>query len=345
MIKIKNIYYMLAYAFEALNTEGYKYLESEEFENAADLFAAILAKGISAQVKRGLAREYLEITEPLSKVNGKIEVTASILQKATLGRQLICSHDEFTQNAYLNKVLKSTSMLLIKSSDVSKEYKEQLKKAMLYFKDVDTVDPRMIKWSTIKYSRNNASYEMLVNLCYLVVSGMLMTESDGTLRLNRFVDDQNMHRLYEKFVLGYFKKHYSYLHPEPKQVKWAVEGSDDFLPVMQTDVTLRYGNKTMIIDTKYYSRSMQLNSKYNKLSIHSSNLYQIFSYVQNERFVNGGDVCGILLYAKTDEDITPDFDYVICGSPISVKTLDLSGDFSTIKEQLDTIAQIVLAKQ
>jgi len=107
-----------------------------------------------------------------------------------------------------------------------------------------------------------------------------MTESDGTLRLNRFVDDQNMHRLYEKFVLGYFKKHYSYLHPEPKQVKWAVEGSDDFLPVMQTDVTLRYGNKTMIIDTKYYSRSMQLNSKYNKLSIHSSNLYQIFSYVQ-----------------------------------------------------------------
>jgi|GEM_PF-5317251 len=32
------------------------------------------------------------------------------------------------------------------------------------------------------------------------------------------------------------------------------------------------------------------------------------------------------------------------GSPISVKTLDLSGDFSTIKEQLDTIAKKVLGE-
>ena len=52
-IFIKNIYYMLAYAFQVLNETGYEDIESEEFTDATDLLAAILAKGMAVQVKRG----------------------------------------------------------------------------------------------------------------------------------------------------------------------------------------------------------------------------------------------------------------------------------------------------
>ena len=48
-IFIKNVYYMLAYAFRALKMDEYDELACEDFEHMHDLFAAILAKGIARQ--------------------------------------------------------------------------------------------------------------------------------------------------------------------------------------------------------------------------------------------------------------------------------------------------------
>ena len=53
MIPVKNIYYMLAYAFSALRSKGYASIAAEEFDRTEDLLAAILTKGINQQVKRG----------------------------------------------------------------------------------------------------------------------------------------------------------------------------------------------------------------------------------------------------------------------------------------------------
>ena len=66
MIPIKNIYYMLSYAFQVLNEQGYKQLLTEKFDNVAELCCAILSKGISSQIKRGLGKAYLSQTESLA---------------------------------------------------------------------------------------------------------------------------------------------------------------------------------------------------------------------------------------------------------------------------------------
>ena len=47
----------------------------------------------------------------------------------------------------------------------------------------------------------------------------------------------------------------------------------------------------------------------------------------------------MLLYARTDEEIQPDNEYMMSGNKISVKTLDLNRDFSEIAEQLNNIAE------
>lgn len=54
MIRIQNIYHMLAYAFQVLCEQGYREMATEEFDNAAELCAAILIRGTNSQVKRGL---------------------------------------------------------------------------------------------------------------------------------------------------------------------------------------------------------------------------------------------------------------------------------------------------
>ena len=70
-----------------------------------------------------------------------------------------------------------------------------------------------------------------------------------------------------------------------------------------------------------------------------SNLASIFfTYVKNRDKGASGSVSGVLLYAKTDEEITPDNDYLMNGNRFSVKTLDLYVDFYKIAEQLNLLA-------
>jgi 5-methylcytosine-specific restriction enzyme subunit McrC len=69
---------------------------------------------------------------------------------------------------------------------------------------------------------------------------------------------------------------------------------------------------------------------------------QIFTYVKNLDKEQCGDVSGMLLYARTNEAIQPDNDYIIGGNKISVKTLDLNCEFNVIKIQLDDIITCLL---
>jgi len=71
--------------------------------------------------------------------------------------------------------------------------------------------------------------------------------------------------------------------------------------------------------------------------LHSANLYQIYTYVKNEDKHHTGNVSGMLLYAKTDEEISPWLSIPIGGNQISVRTLDLNRAFSEIADSLDRI--------
>lgn len=331
---------MLSYSFQILNEQGYKNVETEDFHNVAELCASILTKGISVQLKKGLGREYIEEQDALSSLRGKIDITSSIKSHTMLKKQMSCVYDEFSINTYMNKVLKTTVTLLLKA-DISKKRKKELKKLLVYFNDVDLIDVYAIKWN-VNYNKNNQTYRMLISVCYLVIKGLLQTNSDGNTKLMDFLDEQRMCRLYEKFILEYYRKEHPKLKASASQIPWQLDDDvNDMLPIMQTDITLSSNNKVLIIDAKYYSKTLQ--SRYNTKSLHSSNLYQIFTYVKNKELELSDkeyEVAGMLLYAKTDELVLPDNEYKMSGNKVIVKTLDLDCDFVAISSQLDTIVDL-----
>lgn len=326
---------MLSYAYETLQRQDEVDIEGEEFENIYDLFAAILAKGTANQVKKGLNKEYIEYTSELSTLRGKIDITSSIRQQTMRNKHLICSYDELSENSYMNRILKSVAYFLITKDDVKKDNRAALKKVMLYFSNVEMIELSAINWSSLQYHRNNETYRMLMNICFLTVNKMLMTTEAGTIKITSFLDEQQMHRLYEKFILEYYRKHFPEYKPASKEILWNIEGTADFLPVMHSDIMLTDGDKCLIIDAKYYSRVFQ--KQYDKQTLHSNNLYQIFTYVKNQDRGGSGRVSGMLLYAQTDEGISPDIEYKMSGNIIEVKTLDLGVEFSKIAEQLNGI--------
>jgi len=177
VIPIQNIYYMLSYAFKVLNEQGYKNMAVEKFDNTAELMAAILSKGIATQIKRGLGKESILETGELSSLRGKMSITESIKTQTMQKKRMICTYDEFSVNGMMNRIIKSTVELLLKS-DISKQRKKELRKLMLYFRDVETIDLYTVNWN-LQYNRNNQTYRMLISVCYLVVKGLLQTNSDG----------------------------------------------------------------------------------------------------------------------------------------------------------------------
>ena len=116
MIPVQNIYYMLSYAFQALQAQNYKDLATEKFHNTAELCAAILDKGISVQLKRGLGRDYVPKSESLSTLQGKLNISESIKTQTLLKKQMICTYDEFSTNTQFNQIIKSTMLLLLKAN-------------------------------------------------------------------------------------------------------------------------------------------------------------------------------------------------------------------------------------
>ncbi len=341
MIPVRNIYYMLAYAFQVLNEDGYRNVATEQFDNVAELCAAILTKGVSIQLKRGLGRDYISKTETLSGLKGKIDITESIKTQTMQRKQMVCTYDDFSVDTDMNRIIKTTMMVLL-HSDIDKSRKKEIKKILIFFDDVQEIEVHSINWNQ-QYSRNNKTYQMLISICYLVLKGLLQTTSDGNTKLMHFIDTQKMHRLYEKFILEYYRKEHPAITANASQISWQLDDDfNDMLPIMQTDIMLTKGEKVLIIDAKYYGSTT--NAMYDKHTLHSNNLYQIFTYVKNKEYElkdKPHEVSGMLLYAKTDEEIQPNQKYKMSGNNIDVRTLDLNLDFEEIKGQLDEIVKVM----
>ena len=339
MIPIQNIYYMLSYAFQTLQAENYKDLAAENFHNTAELCAAILDKGIGIQLKHGLRRDYVSKSESLSTLQGKLNISESIKTQTMLKKQMICTYDEFSTNIQFNQIIKSTVLLLLKAN-ITNSRKKSLRKLLLFFSDVNEIDLHFVNWNQ-QYNRSNQNYQMLIGMCYLVYKGLLTTQNNGTTKLMDFFDGQRMCRLYEKFLLEYYRKEHPELTANASQIAWQLDDTENqMLPRMQTDIMLSKNNNILIIDAKYYSRMTQ--QQYEIHPLHSNNLYQIFTYVKNKEFELRNyehTVSGMLLYAQTDEDIIPNNTYHMSGNQISVLALDLNQDFSKISRTLDDIAK------
>ena len=114
MIPIRDIYYMLSYAFQVLNEQGYKNIETEQFDNVAELCAAILSKGISVQLKRGLNREYIEETESLFISNTSDAIVNEALQNVEddLFRMYIISTSKKNKFSDKDELLKAAKVNL-----------------------------------------------------------------------------------------------------------------------------------------------------------------------------------------------------------------------------------------
>lgn len=343
-ILIRNIYYMLAYAFSDLRKQDYQLAGGEDFENISDLMAEILTNSTSFLLKRGLYREYITSRQSLPTLRGKLDVVRSARNLA-IGKQLLeCEVDNMSENNLFNRIIKTGLSLLMHDKDVAKPRKDAIKQIMPFFNTIDMLNPSAIPWTTLHYQRSNQSYELPINICAYIINRSLIDPNKDKQKLMMF-SEENFCRLYEKFVLEYYRRHHPELKASAEIIDWNFDTEKsvgwEYLPKMITDITLHKGDKTLIIDTKFYSQILR--AKFDKNTYNSSNLYQIMAYVNNMDVNHTGNVSGMLLYAQTDNETIADTKLQMRGSTASiyVRTLDLNQEFDNIRQRLESIVTLI----
>ncbi len=336
-IPIQNIYYLLCYAWNRLAEGEIVDVSGIDSNELADLFATVLINGVNHTLRRGLDKGYEPHEEELSSIRGRIDIAMTTRRMLVAQGHARCNFDEFTVNTMPNRIIKSTLRFLANIPTLNKELKGKLLKLYRSLHDVDDVPLNKFLFRKIQLNSNNRFYRFLLNICEMVLSSWLLDEQSGKYKFKDFIrDDRAMARLYESFILNFYKMELKGSDVKKEKIKWTASSETDpslsYLPSMETDISIRDKDRTLIIDAKYYSRTFQ--SYYDKESIHSGNLYQILAYLDNLTSNGGNDAKaeGMLVYPEIEKRLRET--YTMNGRQIHIRTLDLSQDWKDIRSEL-----------
>jgi len=341
-IPIRNLYYMLSYAYDVLKVGDNVKLSNEEFDNIYDLFGKILVNGLSLLIKRGFNREYICISDELPVLRGKIALNDTLKRQTFILGKLSCEYDELSSNVLFNQIIKTSIITLINYKELDKNIKDQLIRINRYFQGIEVLRLQKSHFSRVLYHRNNRFYKLIIDVCELIYDEVLVTSQEGETIFKDFIRDKRMAALYEKFILNFYKKELSSIQVRSPIFQWEKDVDfehigEDFLPVMRTDIVLQNEEKQLIIDAKYYTNALQIRNVGETKKLISGNLFQIYAYMNNSTFI--GEKAGMLIYPVVDTEL--DFVYSIQGKKIYVKTLNLNASWENIYGRLIEIAAVI----
>ena len=333
-IPIKNIYYLLCYAWDKLDELGVVEVEGIESTELCDLFAKVLISGTSHLLKLGLDRGYLLIGEEISGIKGRIDFSSSLKSNILKKARAFCLFDEFDHNILHNQILKSTLLKLASVDELDNTLRAHLYNLLRRLSEIDEIHLNQSVFRKVQLNHNNAFYDFLLKICELVIDNLMPTQERGRYKFRDFSkDEKKMSALFESFVRNFYRLEQKTFKVGREDIYWDIsQGDPCLLPKMQTDISLESANKKIIIDTKYYSEIFSEHFGVEK--IREANLYQIFAYLKNieKKSEKAKFSTGILLYPSINKD--PDYRVNIQGHEIMIRTINLNQDWHKIHADL-----------
>jgi len=337
-IPIQNIYYLLCYAWNKLESKDVVDVKEIGTTELVDLFAKILANSCFRLLKQGLDRYYIENEDIVMGVKGKFNFTSSLKHNILPLGKTICLYDEFDHDILHNQILKTTIGKLLRINNLDPSIEDALRKVYLKLPPISEVIIRKEMFKQIRLNRNNYHYDFILKVCQIVNDNLFIDESEGSYKFKDFTrDEKAMAGLFEAFVRNFYKIETDF-SVSSDYITWQFDSDNtedlDMLPKMLTDITLQSEDQKIIIDTKYYKEAFQENAYNKKEKINSANLYQLFSYLNNQ--VTDSAIThnceGILLYPSVKNDFI--YSYRYKKHKIRVMSINLNQDWQNIEADL-----------
>ena len=333
-IPIKNIYYLLSYAWDYLPEAGEVDVLAEDAHSLDELFARVLTNGTSHLLRQGLDRDYILHREETSRLRGRFDLTASFSRQSMQLGRMICEFDDLSHNVLHNRILKTTLERLAPNPNLSKETRKLLHQQIQTLRPITSIRITSRVFRRIRLHRTNRQYRLLLNICELIHDSLLPTQLEGHSRFRDFIrDEKTMPRLFEAFIHNFYKRHTAFT-VSAAQLKWNIDADQDaadLVPKMITDVSLYSPERQIILDCKFYKNAFKEN--YGKHRFNRDHLFQLFAYMENAGHHKGWhQVEGILLYPAVNHDFQHQI--TLNGHPLQFASIDLNQSWQEIEMQL-----------
>lgn len=336
-IPIKNIYYIVLYAFDKVkNLENIALKGNEDVKDFSSVIADLFYDEVKTISNSGTYRNYNNLTEDMMAIKGRINITQSLRHG---GLKKNCTYDDYNGNNILNQVVKFALRILIFSNVLTDKQKLRIKRLYFLFNDIELREFSYTDIAKIKFNKFNQNYSFAIALAGLIVLNYIPNEEDGK---NQFIDilknEETMSRLYESFLVKFYEVKTDYKTSGSKWYKWNLKPIDDsdisLVPSMETDIEIVKDDGKIIIDAKYYRNAFA--SRHECQKYQSTNMYQINSYLMHnkKKFSN---LRGILLYPSNGYSFHNKY-FSDEGYTIEFATVDLSKDWKEIE---DTLLRII----
>jgi len=337
MIPIKNIYYLLLYAWDALEQIDTHAVAAEPETQILDLLAAVLNHGIDRLLRQGLHRAYLLRQETIPGVRGKLDVSATVKADLLRRARTVCEFDELSHDVLHNRILKVTLHNLLQTNGLDVRLREPLRATWHRLHEVAEISLTDRTFRRVQFHRNNRLYRFLMDVCHLLHEYLVPNKCTGQFTFRNLLrDKKRMRVLFERFIRNFFRRHAEGYAVEAEPLRWEdTTGSAQdlaLLPGMRTDVSLRRPGLVLVIDAKYYGETLQ--EYRGRATIRSAHLYQLFAYLKNValKTEHDSEVEGLLIYPLTTRPI--ELTVRIQGHRVRVYTLNLNQHWPQIHADL-----------
>ena len=328
-IPIKNIYHLLCYAWNKLEESELVNISAEDESDLLNLLGRVLLNGTKTLLKRGIDKRYLTENQIYQGIKGKVNITDSLRKNLFLKGLSICEFDELSADILPNQILKTTLQNLTQIPSLSPTLKQEIRAIIYRLHEVNKIVLTDAIFHQVQINRNNLFYAFLLNISELIYQNLLINERTGSFQFKDFLrDERQMARLFEEFIRNFYKIEIPEAKVFREDLHWKMAGEmHQFLPKMQTDISIKINDRKLIIDAKYYNETLQ--KYYDSEKIHSQHLYQLFAYLKNQENELAE---GILIYPTVQKPLS--LAYTHEGHTIRIETLNLNQDWRGVKADL-----------
>jgi 5-methylcytosine-specific restriction enzyme subunit McrC len=338
-VPVENLYYLLCYAWDHLEATRLVDVRSIAGRSPEELLARMLGAGVVALLKRGLDRDYVSERDDLRVPRGKLDLTSTMKRNLMRRQRVACDFDELQADVLHNRLIKATLTQLVRVAALPGERRKELRDLAQRMAGVSDVEVRVQAFRRVRLHRNNRHYAFVLSVCELLHRHLLPTQVAGEWRLEDFRgSDREMGHLFEAFVRNFVRREMPAVRLLSRSYKWAAEAVGDspldLLPGLETDVPMRLGDRSLIVECKF-TRHPLITNRWGKRSLRSSHLNQLYAYLANVGTHWSPPPAGLLLYAAVDGEL--DLHYRLRGRDILVRTLDLARPWRDIHMQLEAL--------
>lgn len=339
-IKIQNLYYVFLYAWEKFNEGRSLKLEIDESPDLPNLMTNMLLKSVKRIIKKGLHKDYKSKLINEQFIKGKIDFKKSIQNNFQISNKLYCRFSELSVDSILNKIIKRSFLNLLKNQKLKKHLKEEINSILKFFNDIDARDNLSSYFSKFQLSQNNNYYRLPIEICKMLDNLKMPNQNQGNYIFKDILDDEvRMSDIFERFVGNFYKYEQSEFKVKTsEQLDWqfkSLGGDLKLVPKQKTDITLTNKKEVIIIDTKYYKKTL-VDSFYGQDKLKSEHLRQITSYMMNmqDQLIVSKKIHGILLYANPKGEETLNEDFMWRNFKVSIKSINLDQSWQSIHNDL-----------